>query len=202
MGPRTATFRPCISTSVYRWSPGCPPTWRASPPATSPPTLRRATRSRAWYRSVRSWLAVGGRTAMSWSGGSPATATAMARGTMPPATLRQSPRILKAALGQRPVLPSVKTHPFLCGTEFTSLAAEDEFFAGPVSGVRSDRSLPTSVRTAHVRQPRACARTPWAGELNQRVFGTARSRSKSSSGFGIGSSTPSHTLNAGGPTGI
>ena len=33
-----------------------------------------------------SWLTAGGRTAMSCSGGSPATGTATARGTMPPAT--------------------------------------------------------------------------------------------------------------------
>jgi hypothetical protein len=39
-------------------------------------------------------------------------------------------RILEAALGQTPVLPSVGTHPeFRCGTEFARLADETDFFA-------------------------------------------------------------------------
>lgn len=38
-------------------------------------------------------------------------------------------RIVEAALGQEPVLPSVKTQPgFLCGTEFATAADEREFF--------------------------------------------------------------------------
>jgi hypothetical protein len=39
-------------------------------------------------------------------------------------------RIIEAALGRTPSLPSVRTHPeFLCGTEFSSLEDEAEFFA-------------------------------------------------------------------------
>ena len=86
-------------------------------------------------------------------------------------------RIIEAALGQRPVLPSVKTHPeFLCGTEFSSGAAEAEFFA--------QRDLhPESVEIEVCLRPgellvfdnlalahgRRGTRRP--GEVNQRVFG-------------------------------
>jgi hypothetical protein len=86
-------------------------------------------------------------------------------------------RIIEAALGQPPVLPSVKTHPeFLCGTEFTSLAGEIEFF--------SDRELqlePVEIEVclrpgellvfdnlAHAHGRRG---TRQPGEVNQRVFG-------------------------------
>lgn len=86
-------------------------------------------------------------------------------------------RIIEAALGQPPVLPSVKTHPdFLCGTEFTSLAGELEFFA--------QRDLhPESVEIEICLRPgellvfdnialahgRRGSRQP--GELDQRIFG-------------------------------
>jgi hypothetical protein len=86
-------------------------------------------------------------------------------------------RIIEAALGGHPVLPSVKTDPqFLCGTEFASLAAEAEFFAhrslnlheveievglGPGELLVFD-----NLAVAHGRRG---TRRP--GELNQRVFG-------------------------------
>jgi hypothetical protein len=86
-------------------------------------------------------------------------------------------RIIEAALGGPPVLPSVKDHPeFLCGAEFMSLVAETEFFAG--------RDLyPESVQIEVCLNPgellvfdnlalahgRRGARGP--GELNQLVFG-------------------------------
>ena len=39
-------------------------------------------------------------------------------------------RIIEAALGQTPVLPSVSAEPdFLCGTEFSALVDETQFFA-------------------------------------------------------------------------
>jgi hypothetical protein len=86
-------------------------------------------------------------------------------------------RIIEAALGQRPVLPSVKTHPeFLCGTEFTSLAAEAEFFAQRDLRLESvqievcvrpgELLIFDNLALAHGRRG---TRRP--GELNQRVFG-------------------------------
>ena len=86
-------------------------------------------------------------------------------------------RIVEAALGQTPALPSVKEDPeFLCGTEFASLAEEAAFFAQ--HGLRPDivgievclrpgeLLIFDNLALAHgrrgVRQP---------GELNQRVFG-------------------------------
>jgi hypothetical protein len=88
-------------------------------------------------------------------------------------------RIIEAALGQRPVLPSVKTHPeFLCGTEFTSVAAEAEFFAErdlPLEPVQIEVRLRPgellifdNLALAHGRRG---TRRP--GELSQRVFGHA-----------------------------
>lgn len=86
-------------------------------------------------------------------------------------------RMVEAALGDVPVLPSVKADPaFLCGEEFDSVAAETAFFA--------DRGLRLSAVQVEVRlQPgelllfdnlvlahgRRGARAP--GELQQRVFG-------------------------------
>jgi hypothetical protein len=86
-------------------------------------------------------------------------------------------RIIEAALGEPPVLPSVKTHPeFLCGTEFTSLAAEAEFFAHRdlhLDSVQIEVCLRPgellifdNLALAHGRRG---TRRP--GELNQRVFG-------------------------------
>jgi hypothetical protein len=86
-------------------------------------------------------------------------------------------RIVEAAAGDVPALPSVKADPgFLCGNEFPSLAAELDFFAShglSVSDVQIEVTLqPGTVMIfdnlvlAHgrrgVRQP---------GELCQRVFG-------------------------------
>ncbi len=86
-------------------------------------------------------------------------------------------RIVEAALGEPPVLPSVKTHPsFLCGNEFASLSDELEFFVE--RGLRLDaveidvRLGPGEIlifdnlRLAHGRRG---TRRP--GELNQRIFG-------------------------------
>lgn len=86
-------------------------------------------------------------------------------------------RIVEAALGQTPILSSVKTHAgFLCGGEFTTLADEREFFAR--RGLHLD-SIETELRLrpgeilvfdnlalAHGRRG-----TRLPGELNQRVFG-------------------------------
>lgn len=86
-------------------------------------------------------------------------------------------RIVEAALGGLPVLPSVKDHPeFLCGAEFASVVAETEFFA------RRDLH-PESVQIEVCLHPgellvfdnlalahgRLGTRRP--GELHQRVFG-------------------------------
>jgi len=86
-------------------------------------------------------------------------------------------RIVEAALGARPELPSVKTHPeFLCGAEFTNLAAEIEFFADRglhLESVQIEVCLHPgellvfdNLAVAHGRRG---ARRP--GELHQRVFG-------------------------------
>jgi hypothetical protein len=86
-------------------------------------------------------------------------------------------RIVEAALGQTPALPSVKGDPaFLCGTEFASLADEAAFFAQ--RGLRPDivgsevclrpgeLLVFDNLALAHGRRG---VRRP--GELNQRVFG-------------------------------
>lgn len=86
-------------------------------------------------------------------------------------------RIIEAALGERAVLPSVKTSPgFLCGNEFGSHAAEVKFFAErgmDLDSIQIDvRLRPGEVLVfdnlalAHGRHG---TRTP--GELHQRVFG-------------------------------
>jgi hypothetical protein len=86
-------------------------------------------------------------------------------------------RIIEAASGDVPVLPSVKLSPdFLCGNEFSSLAAEVGFFAAhglSVGDVQIELTLkPGAVMIfdnlvlAHGRRG---ARRP--GELCQRVFG-------------------------------
>lgn len=86
-------------------------------------------------------------------------------------------RVVEGALGQSPVLPSVKAQPgFLCGTEFATAAEEQSFFAQ--RGLRPD-AVEIAVRLrpgelvvfdnltlAHGRRGR---RRP--GELRQRVFG-------------------------------
>ena len=88
-------------------------------------------------------------------------------------------RIIEAALGETPVLPSVKTQPeFLCGTEFASLAAEVEFFAErdlDLESVQIDVRLRPgellvfdNLTLAHGRRG-----SRYPGELNQRVFGHA-----------------------------
>jgi len=86
-------------------------------------------------------------------------------------------RILEAALGRTPVLPSVKTHrEFLCGNEFASLADELEFFAD--RGLRLDAvEVDVALRPGEVlifdnlvlaHGRRGLRRL---GELSQRVFG-------------------------------
>jgi hypothetical protein len=86
-------------------------------------------------------------------------------------------RVIEAALGQPPVLPSVRADPdFLCGTEFSTLADETLFF--------TQRGLPVDDIVIEVRlQPgellifdnlalahgRRGSRAP--GELHQKVFG-------------------------------
>jgi hypothetical protein len=86
-------------------------------------------------------------------------------------------RIIEAALGQPPVLPSVKAHPeFLCGTEFTSLAGELEFFAK-----RELQLEPVEIEVClrpgellvfdNLALARGRRGTRQPGELNQRVFG-------------------------------
>jgi hypothetical protein len=85
--------------------------------------------------------------------------------------------VVEGALGQSPVLPSVKAQPgFLCGTEFATAADEQSFFAE--RGLRPDaveialRLCPGELAVfdnrmlAHGRRGR---RQP--GELRQRVFG-------------------------------
>lgn len=86
-------------------------------------------------------------------------------------------RIIEAALGQTPVLPSVKrTDGFLCGTEFATLADELEFFRA--RGLRLDEAeigvrlrpggllVFDNLMLAHGRRG-----TRQGGELRQRVFG-------------------------------
>ena len=86
-------------------------------------------------------------------------------------------RIVEAALGQTPALPSVKEDPeFLCGTEFASHAEEAAFFTQ--RGLRPDivgielclrpgeLLVFDNLALAHGRRG---VRRP--GELNQRVFG-------------------------------
>jgi hypothetical protein len=86
-------------------------------------------------------------------------------------------RIVEAALGHTPMLPSVKTHQeFLCGNEFASLADELEFFEE--RGLRLDgREVGLSLRPGEMlifdnlvlAHGRRGVRRP--GELYQRVFG-------------------------------
>jgi hypothetical protein len=86
-------------------------------------------------------------------------------------------RIVEAAIGESPVLPSVKTHGgFRCGTEFASLSEETDFFAQrnlPVATSEIEVCLNPgellifdNLVVAHGR--RGIRR---AGELRQRVFG-------------------------------
>ncbi|MGI8678393.1 MAG: hypothetical protein ACR2LX_06870 [Jatrophihabitans sp.] len=86
-------------------------------------------------------------------------------------------RIIEAALGEPPELPSVRARPeFLCGTEFAALDDETRFFAR--------RGLPVDVVVVEVRlrpgellvfdnlafaHGRSGRRAP--GELHQRVYG-------------------------------
>lgn len=86
-------------------------------------------------------------------------------------------RIIEAALGQAPVLPSVRADPdFLCGTEFSTMADEMLFFTqrgleidAVVIEVRlqpGELLLFDNLALAHGRRG---SRAP--GELHQRVFG-------------------------------
>lgn len=86
-------------------------------------------------------------------------------------------RVVEAAAGDSPILPSVKVNPrFLCGMEFDSLRAEIEFFARhglQVADVQIKISLQPggllvfdNLALAHGRRG---IRRP--GELRQRVFG-------------------------------
>jgi hypothetical protein len=86
-------------------------------------------------------------------------------------------RIIEAALGSEPVLPSVKADPgFLCGTEFPTLASELAFFKArhlDVLGAQTEVELRPgellmfdNLAFAHGRRGR---RQP--GELHQCVFG-------------------------------
>lgn len=86
-------------------------------------------------------------------------------------------RIVEAATSDAPVLASVKDDPdFLCGNEFTTLAAELDFFAAhelPVRDVQMELTLQPgalmifdNLVLAHGRRG---VRRP--GELHQRVFG-------------------------------
>ena len=86
-------------------------------------------------------------------------------------------RIVEAALGCTPALPSVKEDPeFLCGTEFATLAEEAAFFAQ--RGLRPDIvGIEVCLRPGELlvfdnlalAHGRRGVRRP--GELNQRVFG-------------------------------
>jgi hypothetical protein len=89
-------------------------------------------------------------------------------------------RIVEAALGDPPVLPSVKKCPgFLCGAEFASLDAETQFFAhrglepGAVEIVVTlnpgEALMFDNLLVAHGREG---TRRP--GELRQRVYGHRR----------------------------
>jgi hypothetical protein len=86
-------------------------------------------------------------------------------------------RIIEAALGQKPVLPSVRADPdFLCGTEFSTMADEMLFFAQRgllVDAVVMEVCLQPgelllfdNLSLAHGRRG---VRAP--GELHQRVYG-------------------------------
>jgi hypothetical protein len=86
-------------------------------------------------------------------------------------------RVIEAASGCRPQLPSVKADPdFLCGTEFAGLADELDFFGSHglcVPDVQLDLTIDPgaiaifdNLALAHGRQGR---RNP--GELHQRVYG-------------------------------
>lgn len=86
-------------------------------------------------------------------------------------------RIVEAALGEAPVLPSVKTEPgFLCGTEFGTAVEEQRFFAS--RGLRPDVvEIAVHLRPGELlvfdnhalAHGRRGSRRP--GELHQRVFG-------------------------------
>jgi hypothetical protein len=85
-------------------------------------------------------------------------------------------RIVEAALGQTPVLPSVRNPGFLCGTEFATLAEEVAFFTQ--RGLRIDAIaieiwmqpgellVFDNLGVAHGRRG-----TRQPGELRQRLFG-------------------------------
>lgn len=86
-------------------------------------------------------------------------------------------RIVEAALGQVPVLPSVKSEPdFLCGTEFPTLGEELAFFTRrglPLAEVGlevllqpGDLLVFDNLALAHGRRG-----TRQPGELHQRIFG-------------------------------
>ena len=86
-------------------------------------------------------------------------------------------RVVEAALGQAPMLPSVKTEPgFLCGAEFDSLSGEHAFFAHqglPLAEVELEVRLQPgdlivfdNLALAHGR----CG-TRQPGELHQRIYG-------------------------------
>jgi len=86
-------------------------------------------------------------------------------------------RIVEAALGQPPMLPSVKNEPdFLCGTEFATLSEELAFFARrclPLAEVElevllqpGDLLVFDNLALAHGRRG-----TRQPGELHQRIFG-------------------------------
>ena len=69
-------------------------------------------------------------------------------------------RIVEAATGAAPVLPSVKIDPgFLCGMEFANLEAELRFFdaARPPYRGGADGGTAQSGRPSRLRQPRRCA---------------------------------------------
>jgi len=86
-------------------------------------------------------------------------------------------RIVEAALGRTPVLPSVKAEPdFLCGTEFATISEETDFFTQ--RGLRVDIvGIEVCLRPGELlvfdnlalAHGRRGVRRP--GELNQRVFG-------------------------------
>src|SRR4051812_44123086 len=128
MDPRAATFRRCTSISGSRSYPSCPPTRHAAGTA---PARRRTDergphrlvplhslfRARRWperHELIRRFAAYGA------SHGAWDDAAGYVEGSLA--------RIVEAALGQEPVLPSVQTEPgFLCGAEFASLEEEQRF---------------------------------------------------------------------------
>ncbi len=86
-------------------------------------------------------------------------------------------RIVEAASGEAPILPSVKADAeFLCGNEFASLAAEFDFFAAHGLSIE-DVQIEIALRpgcalvfdNAVLAHGRRGVRQP--GELRQRVFG-------------------------------